>query len=92
MKTGLILSWKPFINHLYNIIVYITSLVRYQVLVTPVVSGVMVTDMVLQSVFLTRPSYGQRALAFVTAVLVTVLLVGIILRCHNSYHDNQVSS
>ena len=61
---------------------------RYQVLVTPVVSGYMVTDMV-QSVFLTRPSYGQKALSFVTAVLVTVLLVGVILSIFKQWRSKE---
>ena len=43
------------------------------------------TDRALQSVYLTRPSYSQRALAAVTAVLFTVLLVGVILSLYKQW-------
>ena len=53
---------------------------RYQALVTPISSaGVMDMSRVMQSVRITRPSYRQHALATVTAVLVTVIIVGLVL-------------
>jgi len=58
---------------------------RYQVKVTPIISGTLMTDRALQSVYLTRPSYSQRALAAITAILFTVLLVGVILSLYKQW-------
>jgi len=58
---------------------------RYQAKVTPIVSGKMKTDRALLSVYLNRPNYSQRALAAVTAVLFTVLIVGVILSLYKQW-------
>ena len=60
---------------------------RYQVLVTPILHGVMMTSSVLQSVHLTRPSYSQHALAFLTAILVTIMIVGVILSVYRQWQS-----
>ena len=60
---------------------------RYQVLVTPILQGVMMTSNILQSVHLTRPSYGQHALAFLMAILVTVFIVGAILSVYKQWQS-----
>jgi len=59
---------------------------RYQALVTPISSaGVMDMSRVMQSVRITRPSYRQHALATVTAVLVTVIIVGLVLSVYRQW-------
>ena len=55
---------------------------RYQAVVT--LQG---SDLVITSARLTRPSYTQTALAFVTAILVTLLIVGIILTLYRQWHN-----
>ena len=55
---------------------------RYQALVTPQGS-----DQRLLSARLTRPSYTQTALAFVTAILVTLLMVGVLLTIYRQWHS-----
>ena len=58
---------------------------RFQLLVTPLKSGV-VMGPALTSCYLTRPDYGQHALAIVTAILVTVLIVGMVLTLYRRWH------
>merc|ERR1712106_1233719 len=57
---------------------------RFQLLVTPLKDGKVVGP-VLYSCYLTRPDYGQHALAIVTAILVTVLIVGIVLTLYRRW-------
>ena len=40
----------------------------------------------LASARLTRPSYTQTALAFITAILVTLLMVGVLLTLYRQWH------
>ena len=57
---------------------------RFQLIVTSLKDGVVVGP-VLSSCYLTRPDYGQHALAIVTAILVTVLIVGIVLTLYRRW-------
>ena len=57
---------------------------RFQLIVTPLKDGVPVGP-ALSSCYLTRPDYGQHALAIVTAILVTVLIVGIVLTLYRRW-------
>jgi hypothetical protein len=57
---------------------------RYQLLVTPLKGG-KVAGPVLSSCYLTRPDYGQHALATITAILVTVLIVGLVLTLYRRW-------
>jgi len=57
---------------------------RFQLFVTPLKDGVVVGP-ALSSCYLTRPDYGQHALAIVTAILVTVLIVGIVLTLYRRW-------
>jgi len=58
---------------------------RFQILVTPMKDGLLVGS-VLTSCYLTKPDYGQHALAIITAILVTVLIVGIVLTLYRRWH------
>ena len=60
---------------------FFTSLIQLLTFET----GTLMTDRALQSVYLTRPSYSQRALAAITAILFTVLLVGVILSLYKQW-------
>jgi len=57
---------------------------RFQLLVTPLKEG-KVSGPVLYSCYLIRPDYGQHALAIVTAILVTVLIVGMVLTLYRRW-------
>ena len=57
---------------------------RYQALVTPLASD---TGLRMRSARLTRPSYTQTALAFITAILVTLLMVGVLLTIYRQWHS-----
>jgi len=57
---------------------------RFQLLIKPVQNGLVVGP-VLSSCYLTRPDYGQHALAIVTAILVTVLIVGLVLTLYRRW-------
>lgn len=57
---------------------------RYQLLVTPLKGG-KVAGPVMSSCYLTRPDYGQHALATITAILVTVLIVGLVLTLYRRW-------
>jgi len=57
---------------------------RFQLLVTPMKNGKLIGT-VLYSGYLTKPDYGQHTLAIITAILVTVLMVGIVLTLYRRW-------
>jgi len=57
---------------------------RFQLLVTPLSNG-KVSGPVMNSCYLIRPDYGQHALAIITAILVTVLIVGMVLTLYRRW-------